>query len=81
MSKTSADRAYAKRPPPSSAPGEVRVRSARTGKFVTVKGYGALKDSAFSVRKSIDLTRPIAAQVSKAAAKAEGKPPRKPVQD
>ena len=81
MSKTSANRAYSKRPPPATPPGEVRVRNARTGRFVTVKGYGALKDSAFSIRKSIDLTRPIAAQVSKAAAKAEGKSPRKPVQD
>ena len=81
MSKMSTNPAYSKQRPSPKPAGEVRVRNARTGRVVTVRGYGALKDSAFSVRKSIDLTRPIAAQVAKAAAKAEGRSSRKPVQD
>lgn len=36
----------------------VTVRDARTGRFVTVKGAGALKGK-LTISKSIDLTKPI----------------------
>jgi hypothetical protein len=38
------------------------VRDSRTGRFVTVRGAGALKSSPFKIGKDIDLTKPIAAQ-------------------
>jgi len=38
------------------------VRDSKTGRFVTVRGAGALKASRFMIRKDIDLTKPIAAQ-------------------
>lgn len=41
------------------------VRDTRTGKFVTVRGAGSLKDSKFAVKKGVDLTKPIAKQVLK----------------
>jgi hypothetical protein len=43
----------------------VIVRDAKTGKFVTVRGAGSMKDSDFKVKKTVDLTRPIASQTLK----------------
>jgi hypothetical protein len=39
------------------------VRDPKTGKLVTVRGAGALKDHPLSIMKGVDLTKPIAAQV------------------
>lgn len=44
------------------------IRDPKTGKALPLKGYGAQKD-AFRIRRGIDLTKPIAAQVKKAGAK------------
>jgi hypothetical protein len=41
------------------------VRSAKTGRLVTVRGAGALKGSKFGIRKGLDLTKPIASQALK----------------
>ena len=41
------------------------VRDAKTGRFVTVKGAGALKGSPFAIKKGVDLTKPIAKQALK----------------
>ena len=41
------------------------VRSATTGRLVTVRGEGALKGSKFAIRKGLDLTKPIASQALK----------------
>jgi hypothetical protein len=41
----------------------VTVRDTKTGKFVTVRGAGSLKDSDFKVKKAVDLTKPIASQM------------------
>ncbi|WP_342150964.1 hypothetical protein [Methylorubrum sp. SB2] len=38
------------------------MRDARTGATVTVKGFGALKDSDLELGKGIDLLKPIAEQ-------------------
>jgi hypothetical protein len=40
------------------------VRNAKTGKMVTVRGVGALKGQ-LSLKKGVDLTKPIAAQALK----------------
>jgi hypothetical protein len=40
------------------------VRNAKTGKMVTVRGVGALKGR-LSLKRSVDLTKPIAAQTLK----------------
>lgn len=42
----------------------ITVRDAKTGRIVTVKGAGALKGK-LALKKSIDLTKPIAKQVFK----------------
>ena len=39
------------------------VRDPKSGRMVEVRGVGALKSSKLSIRKDIDLTKPIAAQV------------------
>jgi hypothetical protein len=39
------------------------VRDPKTGRFVTVQGFGALKDSDLTIRKGVSLTKPIAEQV------------------
>ena len=57
--KISSDRIAAKRAKGMST----TVRSAKTGKLVTVRGVGALKGSDFRIAKGIDLTKPIAAQI------------------
>lgn len=44
--------------------GTVTVRDAQTGRTLTVRGAGALKGR-LNLRKDIDLTKPIAAQVFK----------------
>lgn len=40
------------------------VRNAKTGQFVTVRGVGALKGQ-LTLKKSVDLTKPIASQAMK----------------
>jgi hypothetical protein len=50
-----------------TAPSNLVVRDSKTGKFVTVRGAGALTNSRFAVRKDVDLTKPIAPQVSRTA--------------
>jgi len=45
-----------------AAQSAVIVRDEKTGKTVTVRGAGALKDSDLKIRKGIDLTKPIASQ-------------------
>jgi hypothetical protein len=49
----------------SAAQSAVIVRDEKTGKTVTVRGAGALKDSDLKIRKGIDLTKPIASQALK----------------
>ena len=39
------------------------VRNAKTGQSVTVKGFGALKDDTFKIKKGVSLLKPIAQQV------------------
>jgi hypothetical protein len=39
------------------------VRDLKTGRFVTVRGFGALKDSDLRIKKGVSLTKPIAEQV------------------
>lgn len=46
------------------------VRNAKTGKFVTVRGAQSLKGSKFAIKKSVDLTKPIAEQALKGKAQA-----------
>ncbi len=49
--------------PAKPAPAATKVvRDARTGATVTVKGFGALKDSDLELGKGIDLLKPIAEQ-------------------
>jgi imidazoleglycerol phosphate synthase glutamine amidotransferase subunit HisH len=38
------------------------VHNPKTGEAVIVRGAGALKDSMFTIKKSVDLTKPIAKQ-------------------
>jgi hypothetical protein len=40
----------------------VKVRDAKTGKTVSVRGVGSLKGSQLQLRKNVDLTKPIASQ-------------------
>jgi hypothetical protein len=49
----------------SSAQSAVTVRDAKTGKTVTVRGAGALKDSDLKISKDVDLTKPISSQALK----------------
>jgi hypothetical protein len=39
------------------------VRNPKTGEMLTVKGWGALKDSGLEIRKDVDLLKPIFEQV------------------
>jgi hypothetical protein len=41
------------------------VRNPKTGKLVTVRGLNSLKGSKFAIKKSVDLTKPIAKQALK----------------
>jgi hypothetical protein len=41
------------------------IRDAKTGELIPVRGLGAMKDMPLPLKKGIDLTRPIAAQVLK----------------
>ncbi|WP_158639182.1 hypothetical protein [Elioraea rosea] len=41
------------------------MKDTKTGRFVTVKGVGALAGSGFKVRSGVDLTKPIAKQAFK----------------
>lgn len=43
----------------------ITVRDPKTGQLVTVRGAGALKDSKLAINKGIDLTKPIASQISR----------------
>lgn len=54
-------------------PTDMTVRNSRTGQFVTVRGAGALKGQAFSLKPGLDLTMPIAAQVLKDSDKPKSK--------
>jgi hypothetical protein len=54
----------------SSANSAIVVRDSKTGRFVTVRGAGSMKDSGLPLKKGVDLTKPIAAQV---LARADGK--------
>jgi hypothetical protein len=49
----------------SSAQSAVTVRDTKTGKTVTVRGAGALKDSDLKISKDVDLTKPISSQALK----------------
>jgi hypothetical protein len=49
--------------------GSLTIRDTETGKTFTLKGYGALKGE-YSVKKGINLTKPILAQVAKKRPKA-----------
>lgn len=42
----------------------ITVRDSRTGRFLTVRGVGALKGH-LTLKKGIDLTKPIASQMIK----------------
>ena len=50
------------------------IEDKHTGKVTTLRGYGALRDD-YVVRKGIDLTKPIASQVSKKASHRTKKQP------
>ena len=52
---------------------EITVRNSRTGQFVTVKGAGSLKDSKLTLKKGLDLTKPIAEQALKGSQKSKAK--------
>ena len=56
---------------PMSSPSTL-VRDARTGQFVEVRGVGALKGR-LTLRREIDLTKPIFEQVSKTESDTVGK--------
>lgn len=45
-------------------PSEKIVRDAKSGRYVTVRGAGALKGQ-LTLKKSVDLTKPIASQAMK----------------
>jgi len=49
------------------------VRDAKTGRFVTVRGAGALEGKTFAIQKRIDLTKPIASQALKTTGSRAGK--------
>lgn len=49
---------------PQSVSTETTVRDPKSGRLVTVKGIGSLKGH-LTLKKSIDLTKPIAAQALK----------------
>lgn len=53
-----------------SAASTLTVRNAKTGKSVTVRGAGSLKGSKFAIKKSVDLTKPIAKQALGGSSKA-----------
>ena len=38
------------------------VRDSKTGQFITVRGFGALKDSGLKIKKGVSLMKPIAKQ-------------------
>jgi hypothetical protein len=44
---------------------ETQVRDSKSGRFVTVRGVGALKGQ-LTIRKGVDLTKPLASQALKA---------------
>ena len=45
------------------------VRNTKTGKLVTVKGAGALKDAPLRFKRGVDLTKPISSQALRASKK------------
>lgn len=47
------------------------VRDVKSGRFVTVRGVGALKGH-LTIKRSVDLTKPIASQALKGARKSKG---------
>ncbi|WP_438752140.1 hypothetical protein [Pararhizobium sp. O133] len=56
-----------------TSPSIVTVRNSRTGQLVTIKGAGALKDSELSMKRGLDLTKPIAEQALRGARKPKAK--------
>lgn len=60
------------RTPPSTT--ETVVRDSKSGRFVTVRGLGAMKGR-LSIRDDVDLTKPIAAQVLKGSKGRKGGSP------
>jgi hypothetical protein len=53
----------------SVAASTLTVRNSKTGEFVTVRGAGALKNSRLTIKKGVDLTKPIASQALKPSRK------------
>ena len=56
---------------PPSATTERVVRDSKSGRFVTVRGVGALKGN-LKIKKGVDLTKPIAAQTTKGRKERDG---------
>ncbi|CCV08073.1 hypothetical protein MESS2_700013 [Mesorhizobium metallidurans STM 2683] len=56
---------YIQRMAKTSAASTLTIRNAKTGKLVTVRGAESLKGSKFAIKKSVDLTKPIAEQALK----------------
>lgn len=48
------------------------VRNEKTGKDVTIRGVGFLRDSGWTMKPGVDLTKPIASQVLKGARRKKG---------
>lgn len=53
-----------------TTPGKV-VRDSKSGRFVTVRGVGALKGH-LTIKKGVDLTKPIASQAVKGSKSRKG---------
>ncbi len=53
--------------------GEKVVRDSKSGRFVTVRGAGALRGH-LSIKKGVDLTKPIASQAMKGSKRSKGGP-------
>jgi hypothetical protein len=52
--------------------GKTRIRDKRTGKVLVLQGYGSMQRK-LKLRKGIDLTKPICAQVMRLEARAKRK--------
>lgn len=52
------------------------VRDSKTGRFLTVRGVGALKGH-LTLKKGVDLTKPIASQAMKSGKSRKGDAPKK----
>ncbi len=56
-----------------ATPGEKIVRDSKSGRFVTVRGAGALKGH-LTIKRGLDLTKPIASQAMKGSKRAKADP-------